>query len=55
MESDEITLLAQLIDSLDISMKKLEHAYNRQSKQEFEQSKKIILDFQNKISYLLKK
>jgi len=55
MESSEIMLLVQLMDSIENGFKKLKFSYKSKDKQEFEKSKKILLDFQNKLGFLLKK
>lgn len=55
MKVEDLMLLAQLVDSIYEEEKNFESAYNKQDKKRFDLSKKAILDFQNKINFLLKK
>jgi len=55
MEQDDLLLLAQLIDSMDQASRELEKAYNENNKQDYEKAKKSILEFQNKINFLLRR
>ena len=50
MDTNSIQLLAQLIDSMDIALKKLEKAYANNDSEYFKISRETILDFQKKIS-----
>ena len=53
MNLDNITLLAQLIDGIEDHFREVENAYAKKNKEKFDKSKKAILEFQKKISYLL--
>ena len=55
MESDKLILLAQLIESLNNNVKELEKAFKNNDKEDYDISKKAILDFQSKINFLLEK
>ena len=50
---EELQLLAQLIDSMEAAVDKLEKAYQENNSEDFSKSKKAILDFQRKISEIL--
>lgn len=52
---EDIQLLAQLVDNLDTASFKLEEAYKENNKEKFEEAKNAILDFQKKISIILRK
>lgn len=54
MESDKLMLLAQLADSMEMSADEMEKAYIKSDKKRFELANEAILDFQNKISFLLR-
>ncbi len=54
IEQDKLILLAQIVDSVGISAEGLEQAYAKNDKRKFELAKDAILDFQEKISFLLK-
>lgn len=54
MESDKLMLLAQLADSMEMSADEMEKAYIKADKKRFELANEAILDFQNKISFLLR-
>ena len=51
---NEIQLMAQLIDSIEKSAVKLESSYNQKNGKEFNSSKNDILNFQKKISEIIK-
>ena len=53
MKKESILLLSQLISSLEEAGKDLEEAYNTKDKKRFDSSKSAILDFQDKISFLI--
>jgi hypothetical protein len=46
----QLQVLASLIDTLEIELKKLETCYGKNDSEGFNRSKKEILDIQNKIS-----
>ncbi len=50
---EQLQLLAQLTDDIEIAINKLEKSYKDNNAQEFQNSKKAILDFQKKISGVL--
>jgi len=50
---EELQLLAQLIDDIEIATTKMEKAYQDNSGEGFQNSKKAILDFQQKITRIL--
>ena len=50
---EQLQLLAQLVDSREIAANKLEKAYQDNDGEDFQKSRKAILDFQQKISALL--
>jgi len=54
MEYNEAMLLAQLVDSLDISYRNLEKAHEKKDKEKFDYYKRVVLDFQKKIAFILK-
>ena len=54
MDDGNLTLLLQLINGVDQSFDLLEKAYNNSEKAEFEFYKTTLLDFQNKLEYMLK-
>ena len=54
MKLDKILLLAQLIEGMEENNIILEKAYNNNNKKRFEESKKVLLDFQNKINIIIK-
>ena len=53
MEENKILLLVQLINNLAENYNHLEKAYDSSDKENFDNSKKIILELQNKIDLLL--
>ncbi len=54
MEKEDIVFLSQLIKSLEDSEKKLEKAYEKKDSDEFNKSKKIMINIQGEISKLTK-
>jgi hypothetical protein len=54
MEGGKIIILAQLINTLRENYAVLKSSYNESNKEKFEQVKKIILELQSKIEFLLK-
>ena len=54
MQENKVMLLAQLVEGLREAHSQLEESYLKNNKKSFDSSKKALLDFQNKISYLLK-
>jgi len=54
MNLEQLQLLAQLIDSTDLAINKLEKAYEKKDSEGFYNSKKIILEFQKEISNMIK-
>lgn len=46
---EHLQLLAQLIDSMEIAIDKLERAYQDNDSENFEKSKRVIFDFHQKI------
>ncbi len=46
----QIQILAQLVDNLEVEIKRLEAAYNKNDSEAYNRSKREILDIQNKIS-----
>ena len=53
-ELKDLQFLSQLIEKLDLSIKKLEKAYQDNSAENFNLFKKEIIDSQSKISLYLK-
>jgi len=51
---EQLQTIAQLVDNIEISVEKLEKAYENNDSEEFSKSKNTILDFQKKISEMLK-
>lgn len=54
MDLVQLQLLAQLIDSMDIAVDRLGKAYEKKDGEEFYNSKKTILGFQEEIAKLIK-
>lgn len=50
----DLQILAQLIDNMDLAVKKIEKSYDINNAEMFNHSKKEILDIQSKISKLIK-
>ncbi len=46
---EQLQILAQLADSMEIAINKLERAYQDNDSEDFQKSKKAISDFQQKI------
>jgi hypothetical protein len=55
MENNKVLLLLQLINSLNGNFEVLEKSYNNQNKEDFDNSKKAILEIQKRINFILKK
>jgi len=53
LDLEQLQILAQLVDNIEISTNKLEKAYQDNDSEDFQKSRKAILDFQQKISALL--
>lgn len=51
---EDISLLRQLVNSLEESEEKLEEAYKNQDAENFNKAKKFILKIQNKIDEIIK-
>ncbi len=49
VDLEQLQILAQLVDSMEIAIDKLERAYQDNDSENFEKSKKVISDFQQKI------
>ncbi len=45
----QLQILAQLVDSMEIAIDRLEKAYQNNNSENFQKSKKTISDFQQKI------
>jgi len=54
MKKEDISFLAQIVESLEDSQKKLEEAYQKQDAIEFNKIKKFMMEMQDQISGLLK-
>ncbi|MFA5173603.1 MAG: hypothetical protein WC438_00290 [Candidatus Pacearchaeota archaeon] len=54
MGLQDIQILAQLSDNLDITLRRLEEAYEKKDSENFFLAKKEILETQKKISEVLK-
>ena len=46
---EQLQILAQLVDSMEIAIDKLEKSYQNNDSENFQKSKKTISDFQQKI------
>ena len=53
VDLEHLQLLAQLIDSMELAIDKLERAYQDNDNENFEKSKKVIFDFHQKISEII--
>ena len=53
IDLEHLQLLAQLVDSMEISIDKLEQAYQNNDGVEFKASKQAIASFQQKIAEVL--
>tara|TARA_Y100000310_G_scaffold338212_1_gene427239 strand:- start:1441 stop:1614 length:174 start_codon:yes stop_codon:yes gene_type:complete len=51
---EKLQLLAQLVDSMEIAIDRLEQAYQNNDSEGFQNSKNAIMDFQQKISGALR-
>ena len=49
VDLEQLQILAQLVDSMEIAIDKLERAYQNNDSEDFQKSKKAISDFQQKI------
>lgn len=49
VDLEQLQILAQLVDSIEIAIDKLEQAYRDNDSEDFRKSKKTIFDFQQKI------
>ncbi|MDD5191965.1 MAG: hypothetical protein PHH54_04925 [Candidatus Nanoarchaeia archaeon] len=47
---EHLQLLAQLIDSMEVAINRLERAYQDNDSENFEKAKKVIFDFYQRIS-----
>lgn len=54
MNVEEIQILAQLIEAMNDSERKLEEYYQKRDIENFKKSKKSLLDFQRQIADMLK-
>jgi len=54
MKLEELQMLAQLIDSTNSAVERIEHSYGRNDVEEFTQAKETILNFNKKISEIIK-
>ncbi|MEK6935853.1 MAG: hypothetical protein AABW67_03630 [Nanoarchaeota archaeon] len=55
MKIEELQILAQLIDSTNSAIEKIEHSYGKNDVEEFAQAKQTILNFNKKISEIIEK
>ena len=53
VDLEQLQILAQLVDSMEIAIDKLERAYQNNDSENFQKSKKTISDFQQKISEII--
>jgi len=49
----QLQIIAQLMDNLNITAKKIEEAYNKNDSENFNKSKRELLDIQDKISKMI--
>jgi len=54
IDINQVQIVAQLIEAMNDSLKKLEYYYEKKDIENFNKSKKSLLDFQNKIANILK-
>ncbi len=54
LDLNELQFLAQIVDSMEMTIEDLEKAYENNNGADFQNSKKALLDFQGKISNILK-
>jgi hypothetical protein len=50
LDSQQLQIVAQLVDNLEKALSKLEEAYADNNSEEFNKAKQNILDFQKKIA-----
>ena len=50
---EQLQILAQLVDSMEIAIDKLETAYQDNDSENFEKAKRTIFNFQQKISEII--
>ena len=50
---EQLQLLAQLIDSMEIAVNRLDKSYEDKDNENFRNSKNAIIDFQQKISRMI--
>ena len=55
VDLEHLQLLAQLVDSMEISIDKLEQAYQNNDSEDFQNAKQSISNFQQKIAEVLGK
>jgi len=53
VDLEQLQILAQLVDSTELSIDKLEIAYQNNDSENFEKAKKTIFSFQQKISEII--
>jgi len=53
MKYEEITMLSQLIDSIELAYKKLETAFEKKDSENFDKAKKEIIRFHLQINEVL--
>lgn len=54
VDLERLQILAQLVDSIEIAIDKLETAYQDNDSENFGKSKQVIFDFQQKISEIIR-
>lgn len=55
LDLDELQFLAQIVDSMEMAIERLEKSYQDKEGVNFQNSKKTILEFQSRISEILGK
>lgn len=53
LDLEQLQFLAQIVDDMEITISKLEKAYEDNDGEKFQKSKKTMLDFQQKISGII--
>lgn len=53
MKAEDLSLLAQLIESMNLTAKELEKAFEKKDLEKFKKAKEEILKFQKQISEIL--
>jgi len=53
MDTQNLSLLAQLVNNLGENMAVFESSYKAQDKENFDSAKKNLLDIQNKINFVI--